>query len=462
MNARRTLLKCATLVTMDERLGVMENADLLVQGDSIAAIAPRLDASDAQVVDCAGRIVIPGLVNAHLHTWQTGLRGAAANWTLPEYFRNMHAGLATFFGPEDLNVATLVGALNQINCGTTTLVDWCHNNPTPAHTDAAIEGLAESGIRAVFLHGSPKPDPRPGQRPFWEIPHPRAEIERLRAGRLSDDRGLVALGMAILGPHYSTWEVAKADFELAREFGLIKSMHCAGLAPRCPDGWDRLADEGLLDAMTNVVHGNDLSDTQLRRMVDAGVSFSVTPEGEATQGHGFPIIGRLRALGARPSLGSDLESVSGGDMLSAARVALALQRARDNEAARASTGELPATSTVPVTEALAWITIEGARMLGRQDSIGSLAVGKQADLVVVDARSIGMQPVSDPVAAVVLQAGPGDVESVMIAGRWAKREHRLAYPGVRARLAELAASGERILGRLAGAGGMRAAAGQAH
>ncbi|MCM5571537.1 amidohydrolase family protein [Burkholderiaceae bacterium FT117] len=458
MKGRRILLKCATLVTMDERLGVIDNADLLVHGDRIAAIAHRIDEPDAQVVDCAGRIVIPGLINAHLHTWQTGLRGAAANWTLPEYFRSMHAGLATFFGPEDINVATLAGALNQINCGTTTLVDWCHNNPTPEHTDAAIEGLAESGIRAVFMHGSPKPDPKPGQRPFWELPHPRAEIERLRAGRLSGDDALVTLGMAILGPHYSTWEVTRADFELAREYDLLKSMHCAGLAPRCPDGWDRLADAGLLDARTNVVHGNDLGDAQLRRMVEAGVSFSVTPEGEATQGHGFPIIGRLRELGARPSLGSDLESVFGGDMLGAARVALALQRARDNEAARARTGELPATSTVPVSEALAWITIEGARMLGQQHRLGSLTVGKQADLVVVDARSIGMQPVHDPVASVVLQAGPGDVEAVMIAGHWAKRDHRLAYPGVRARLAELAASGERILGRLSGAGARQAEA----
>ena len=141
MNGRRTLLKSATLVTMDGRLGVLERADLLVHGERIAAIAPRIEEADAQVVDCAGRIVIPGLVNAHLHTWQTGLRGAAADWTLPEYFRNMHAGLATFFTPEDVNVATLAGALNQLNAGTTTLVDWCHNNPTPEHTDAAIEGL---------------------------------------------------------------------------------------------------------------------------------------------------------------------------------------------------------------------------------------------------------------------------------------------------------------------------------
>ena len=306
MNGRRTLLKSATLVTMDACRTVLERADLLVQGERIAAIADHIDDTDAHVVDCAGRILIPGLINAHLHTWQTGLRAAAADWTLPQYFRNMHAGLATFFTPEDINVATLAGALSQMDTGTTTLVDWCHNNPTPEHTDAAIEGLVESGIRAVFLHGSPKPDPRPGRPPFWETPHPRGEIERLRTGRLASDAGLVTLGMAILGPHYATWEVTAADFALAREFDLLKSMHCAGLAPRCPDGWTRLADAGLLDARTNVVHGNDLDQGLLRRMVDAGVTFSVTPEGEATQGHGFPIIGRLRALGARPSVGSDL------------------------------------------------------------------------------------------------------------------------------------------------------------
>ena len=95
------------------------------------------------------RIVIPGLVNAHMHTWQTALRGVAANWTLLEYFQKMHAGLATVFTPDDLHIAILVGALNQLNCGTTTLVDWCHNNPTPAHNDAAIAGLLESGIRGA-------------------------------------------------------------------------------------------------------------------------------------------------------------------------------------------------------------------------------------------------------------------------------------------------------------------------
>jgi cytosine/adenosine deaminase-related metal-dependent hydrolase len=92
------------------------------------------------------------MVNAHMHTWQTGLRGMAANWTLLEYFRNMHAGLATLFRPEDLYIANLVGALNQINCGTTTLADWCHNNPTLAHTDRAIDVIMSLGRRFMPKH----------------------------------------------------------------------------------------------------------------------------------------------------------------------------------------------------------------------------------------------------------------------------------------------------------------------
>ena len=151
--------------------------------------------------------MIPGLINAHMHTWQTALRGYAANWTLPEYFGRMHAGLATLFRPDDIHIATLVGAFNQINCGTTTLVDWCHNNPTPEHTDAAVAALTESGIRAAFFHGSPKPDPKPGQPHFSEVPHPRREVERLRKGAFAGGDGLMTLGLPILGPHYSTLEV---------------------------------------------------------------------------------------------------------------------------------------------------------------------------------------------------------------------------------------------------------------
>ena len=160
IHARPQVVRGGTIITMD-RQGDLARGDVLVVDDTIAALAPRVTTpADAEIVDASGCIVIPGLINAHMHTWQTALRGIAANWTLLEYFPKMHAGLATVFAPEDLHIATLMGALNQINCGTTTLCDWCHNNPTPAHNDAAIEGLLQSGIRAAFFHGSPKPDPK--------------------------------------------------------------------------------------------------------------------------------------------------------------------------------------------------------------------------------------------------------------------------------------------------------------
>ena len=442
-----TLFKGGTVISMDPAIGDLALGDVLIEGTTIHDVAPRIDAPHAEIVDASGCLVLPGLVNAHQHTWQTALRGVAGNWTILEYFHHVHAGLATKFGPEDIYIATLVGALNQINCGATTLVDWCHNNPTPAHSDRAIDALEESGIRAAFFHGSPKPDPKPGQKPFWEMPHPRSEVERLTK-RLPSGDGLVTLGLAILGPHYSTYEVAQHDFRLAREFGLIASMHCAGGEARTPDGWDRLAAEGLLGDNNNIVHGQTLTDTQLAMMIGRGVTFSLTPETEMLQGHGFAITGRLRKLGAAPSLGVDLESAISGDLFTVARVALASQRGFDNAEARAAQGKLPETSTIHCREALGWITLEGARMLKMDDRIGSLTPGKQADLLMIRADDLNMWPVHDPVSSVVMQAGTGNVDSVMIAGRFRKRHGKLLADNLAQKKTALLASGQRILREL--------------
>ncbi|QKO20640.1 amidohydrolase family protein [Rhodoferax sp. BAB1] len=437
----RTLIRGATVITLDAQ-GELPCADLLVTGDTITEIAPTLHVDDAVVVDATGCILIPGLVNAHMHTWQTALRGLAANWTLLEYFKNMHAGLATVFEPQDLYIATLVGALNQLNCGTTTLADWCHNNKTPAHNDAAITGLLESGIRAAFFHGTPKPDPQPGERPFWEVPHPRAEIERLLQAH--QGRDLLSVHAAVLGPHYSTLEVALHDFRMVRELGIIGSLHQGGGAARTPEGWEKLEAAGLLGPQINIVHGHALSDAQLKRFCELGMSFSAAAENEMTQGHGHPITGRLRALGKAPSLGVDLESVLSGDMLTQARVALGMQRSLDNVAYRELHGSIPPTSTITTREALQWVTVEGARMLGQLDRIGTLAAGKQADLVLIRADDLNMQPVHEPVSTVVMQTTLANIDSVMVAGRWKKRHGKLVDVDLAPKLAALQASGRKI------------------
>lgn len=437
----RILVRGATLVTMEPTLGEF-TGDLLIEGERIAAIAPRIDVQDAERIEAHGFIAAPGFVNAHMHTWQTALRGVASGWTLTEYFRQMHAGLATRFTPEDIGIATLAGAWNQLDCGTTTLVDWCHNNPTPAHSDAALDALAQSGIRAAFLHGSPKPDPKPGALPFWETPHPRSEVARL-ARRLQGS-SLLSLGLAILGPHYSTLEVALHDFALAREFGLLASMHQGGGSARTPHGWERLERAGLLGPHINIVHGNNLADEQLARFVGLGMSFSVTPENELTQGHGFPITGRLMRLGVAPSLGVDLESGLSGEMFTAARIALGVQRALDHAEYRQQHGEIAPAHAVSCRDALDWITLAGARMLGMADRIGSLAVGKQADVVLIDARKLNMMPLHDPVSAIVMQASLANIDSVFVAGQARKRHGRLLVDGLQGKLELLRESGERL------------------
>ena len=442
----RTLIKNAHIITMDAQ-GDLPEGDVLISGDTLSEIAPNIHADDAEVIDAAGCIVIPGLINAHMHTWQTALRGLAANWTLLEYFQKMHGGLATVFEPRDLHIATLVGALNQLNCGTTTLVDWCHNNKTPAHNDAAITGLIDSGIRAAFMHGTPKPEPKPGETPFWEVPHPCAEVERLLKSH--QGKALLSIHAAVLGPHYSTMEVALHDFRMAKELGIIASMHQGGGPARTPDGWEKLEAAGLLGSHINIVHGHALSDEQLKRFCGLGMSFSAAAEGELTQGHGHPITGRLLALGSAPSLGVDLESIGSGDMLSQARIALGVQRTLDNFAFRVAHGSIPPTSTVTTRQALAWVTVAGARMLGQWDRIGSLKAGKQADLVMIRASDLNMQPIHDAVSSVVMQTSLANIDSVMVAGQWRKRGGQLLGVALKPLLDKLRASGEKIASAMA-------------
>jgi cytosine/adenosine deaminase-related metal-dependent hydrolase len=164
-----------------------------------------------------------------------------------------------------------------------------------------------------------------------------------------------------------------------------------------------------------------------------------------TQGHGFPITGRLRRLGRAPSLGIDLESVISAEMLTAARITLGTQRALDNAQSRQRTGTIPETSTITTREALSWVTIEGARMLRMEKHIGSLTPGKQADLVLIDGTAINMQPIHDPAASVVMQASLANVDSVMVAGRWRKRSRSLLVEGLADKASRLQASGTRIL-----------------
>jgi 5-methylthioadenosine/S-adenosylhomocysteine deaminase len=434
----RVLLRGAQVITMSPHRPDAERADVLVDGDIVVAVGEGLDDTGAEVVDVTGRIVMPGLVNAHLHTWQTALRGVGADWTLADYLGRVHGAVAGHYRPEDMRVGTLAGALSQLDRGTTTLGDWCHNTPTPEHTDAAIDGLRSSGVRGVFLLGSPYS--------AADRAHPVSEIDRLLDGP-AGTHALLTFGMAVRGPQLSTPDVAVTDLRAAAERGLVVSAHQSGGAPG--PGWEAVRAAGLLSPCTNVVHGAGLTDDWIKVLVDAGASITCTPENELGQGHGSPVTGHLLRLGAAPSLGTDTDAVAPGDVLSAARIALAHQRNHDHDRHRQATGTFSLTATITAKQALSWATVEGARALGLDDRVGRLEAGLQADLVVIGGSASNLWPVNDPIAT-ALYASSGDVEAVMIAGRWRKRDHVLLEVDLDAVRGQLQESADHLLPRLAG------------
>lgn len=443
----RTLIKGGWVVSMDDAIGDIEGGDVLIQDDTIVEVGRGIDAGDAEVIDATDMIVAPGLINMHEHTWQTGVRGTVSNWTMFEYSTLMHATAVPHFTPDDVRIANLCGALNQLNCGTTTLFDWHHCNATTDHSDAAIDSLEEAGIRAIYGHGQTKTEAKPGEPPFNEIPHSRERVERLRKGRLSSDDALVTMAMCIQGIGFSVWDCIEHDVRLAKDMGLRWSNHTGALGiPLFSEGSiHKLHELGLLGPEADFVHATNLTDDEIKLIVDTGGSITVAPECECNFGHGNPATGRVLEAGGTPSFGIDLESNISGDMFSVVRYSLQFERAMYTDARPRPTKTMP--EHLKTRVALEWATIGNARALGMEDRIGSLTPGKQADVILVRGDDINTCPVHDPVQTLVFMATPHNVDTVFVAGEVRKRDRKLVYPEaeLRRKLEELTASGRRIL-----------------
>jgi cytosine/adenosine deaminase-related metal-dependent hydrolase len=449
--AHRTLIKGGTLVTVDPALGDIANGEVLIEDRSIVAVGANLGVGDAEVIDADDCLVLPGLIDTHRHTWQALFRNIASDWTLAHYFTGLHGTLSGLYRPVDTYAANLIGTLEALDSGITTLLDWSHNLNTPEHSDAAVDALFESGSRVVFGHGG-------GHRhwqPVSELEHPADDVRRLREGRLASDDALVTLCLAPRGNQFATMAVTEADWRLAAELGLRISCHAG-------DGeWGRnrpiaqLAAAGLLGPTMTFVHCNSLADDELAMMADAGATASISPDIELQMGHGWPATGRLLAAGIRPSLSIDVCCSNGGHLFGTMRATIGTERGFDNERARERGEASVSTMELTCRDVLEFATIEGARACGMEHKIGSLTPGKRADVIVVRADSFGMTPMNNPVGAFVYNAHPGLVDTVLVDGAVVKRGGTLV--GVdHARVRRLAVeSRDDILVRAGGAAGAR-------
>jgi 5-methylthioadenosine/S-adenosylhomocysteine deaminase len=421
--ADRLLLRGGTVLTVDRDLGDLPTGDVLIEGDTIAQVAPRIDA-DAEVVDASGFIVIPGFVDTHRHTWEAAIRGCAPNATLDDYFVEVLDTFAPLYRPEDVYASNLAGALECINAGITTLVDWSHINNTPEHPDAAIRGLQEAGIRAQYAYGSANTS----LADYWfesTIAIPADDVRRVRDTYFSSDDGLLTMALATRGTGFCKDEVVNAEWALARELGIPITIHVAmgRLAGRF-GMVKRLSELGLLGPDTTYIHCCYLSDEEWRLLADSGGTVSIAAQVEVQMGHGWPPVNKAYEVGLRPSLSIDVVTTVPGDMFTQMRSAFGSERARVNAVAWEANVEVPDTM-LKARQMLEMATVNGAHVAGVEDRTGSLTPGKKADVVLLDATALNVAPVIDPVAAVTLCADVSNVDTVLINGEVKKRGGKL-------------------------------------
>ncbi|MEV5568447.1 amidohydrolase family protein [Spirillospora sp. NPDC052269] len=388
------------LVLSPRNLGVV---DVLVRDGVIAAVGPDLPVpDDAEVVDASGRIVLPGFVDPHRHMWQGTIRGVQPDTSLPAYFERVLSRLGPALRPEDLYAGVLGSALEALDSGVTTVVDWAHAPAGPEYVEANLDALRDAGIRAVYG--------------YFHAGGEETRAAETRRVREACGDGLVRMAVAALGPDLGSVEQAREEWLSARDLDVMITTHMGGHgAEAAAGGLAFLDDQDLWTPGTMYVHANDYTDEQFKRIADHGGTVAVSPAVETAMGFSLPVTGRARAAGIPSGLSADAVTSASSDMFSLMRAAYYVERGRPDGVGLGFT----------TADALRMATVEGAQVAGLGGVTGEIAPGLQADIMLLRTDLPGIAPVHDPVAAVVLYADTRAVDTVMVAGRIVKRDGRL-------------------------------------
>ncbi len=415
---RPILIKGGIVLTLDRAVGDFEQADVLIEGSKIKEIKPSISAPNAQVIDGANRIVMPGFVDTHRHMWQGFLRNVLPDGSLEDYRNVVQRTFGAKMTPDDVYAADYVSALGSIDSGVTCVLDWSHIGISPAHTDACIKGLQDSGVRAVFAYGA-------GQNETGRVMEIATakypdDIGRLRKQYFSSDDQLMTLYLAALG---GTPEATLSQFKAAREVGARISIHVGvGEFGRSALLEKLNAQQGMKDD-TTYIHCCTLNDTEWKLIKDTGGTISIAGYVETLMGHGNPPTQKAIDLGIRPSLSVDVETSVPNDFFTQLRTVFSLQK---NEVwARRLAGDKSPPKFLTAREVVEFATIEGARANGLEKKCGTLTPGKEADVILLRTDLLNTMPINNAVGAVVTSMTSQNVDTVLIAGKVMKRNGQM-------------------------------------
>ncbi|MGA8458638.1 MAG: amidohydrolase family protein, partial [Streptosporangiaceae bacterium] len=308
---RPVVFRNATVLTMDGAHTVLHGADVLVAGDRIAAVGTGLDAPDDAVeIDASGGILMPGMIDTHRHMWQTAMRGYGADWTLTQYFVWNYLNWGKSFRAQDIYAGNLLSAIESVDAGVTTTVDWSHGLQTTEYADAATDALEEVPGRFVLAYGNIH------QAPWeWTATPEFRDFYRRRFDGKGDMLGFQIAFDVTGDPAFPE----KAAFEVARDLGVPVTTHAGVWGVTKDDSIRMMHENGFMTPSTIYVHAASLGPDSYQRIAATGGSVSVSTESEQSAGQGYPPTWQMREYGIPVSLSMDTSVWWSGDLFSAMR-----------------------------------------------------------------------------------------------------------------------------------------------
>jgi cytosine/adenosine deaminase-related metal-dependent hydrolase len=403
---RPIVFRNATVITVD-KAGVILNGDVLVTGDTITEVGTKLKVPEGTIeIDATGGILTPGFVDTHRHMWQTALRGYGGDWALSQYFVFYYLQHGEVFRPEDIYAGNLLSALESVDTGVTTTLDWSHALRTPEYADAAVKAFEEIPGRFVLGYGNYLGAP-------WEWTADPAFQSWVKNFKSSD---MLSLEIAFDVPDSEDFP-EKAAFQYARDNGLRVTTHAGVWGATTDVGLGHMFDAGMMDDTVTYVHAASLSADSYQKIAATGGTVSVATESEQSAGQGYPSTWEIRKYGIPASLSMDTSVWWSADFFSAMRATLSSDRSRAHLEAH-KTADTVAVNQLRAEDVLWMATQGGANALGMGDKIGSITKGKKADLLLIkNDQSPAMTPILNPNAHVVYQANTADVHTVVVDGR---------------------------------------------
>ena len=416
-HGRSIVFRNGIVLTMDNTHRLIKDCDVLIVDGVIREVGPAIKApDDALEIDARGGIVMPGMIDTHRHMWQTAMRAYGADWTLSQYFVWYYLEYGKNFRPQDVYSGNLLSAIEAVDAGVTTSVDWSHGLQSADYADAAVDALETIPARFVLGYGNI-------QRAPWEWAADK-EFRDFYNRRIHGKGDMLGFQMAfdvVAGPEFPE----RAAFEVARELGVSVNTHAGVLGANGDDSIRLMHENGFMTPDTVLVHCATLSDDSYHRIAASGSSVSVSTESEQSAGQGYPSSWKLRQFDIPITLSHDTSVWWSADLFTAMRTTLGADRSRQHFEAHLK-GETVTQLDLRSEDVVDWATRGGSKALGLDDKIGSIEVGKRADVVLLkNDESPVMFPIVNPYGHVAMQAQRADVHTVVVDGNILKHEHRL-------------------------------------